>query len=366
MFLRSLRLLNFRNHESISLDFDSRLIFFVGENGEGKTNLLEAISIVSWLKSFRESEDGNLVRWNEDSFYIKAEIESDRKKDIIEIGYSKKPAIRRKLKFNQEEIKKRSDLVGKFITVLMTPLDLQIVEGGPVERRRFLDSFLSSFDRSYLDDLIEYNKILKHRNALLKSGSRDAGLYSVWDSKLVAKGGILHRKRKNLIQELDILYQTNLTQLSGGKDDFQLRYKPSFHDEQEFESLLIRNLSRDQRLGYTSVGIHRDDLFIGAKDMDITDFASQGQKRSTVISLKAASFEYYRKFLKITPVLLIDDVIRELDVKRREYFVELVLNAGQAFFTTTDLEGISDYVGRLQDRKQVFLVRNGEVQAIDG
>lgn len=250
----------------------------MGENGEGKTNLLEAISIVSWLKSFRESEDGNLVRWNEDGFYIKAEIESDRKKDILEIGYSRKPTIRRKLKFNQEEIKKRSDLVGKFITVLMTPLDLQIVEGGPVERRRFLDSFLSSFDRSYLDDLIEYNKILKHRNALLKSGSRDSSLYSVWNSKLIEKGGILYRKRKDLIYELDNLYQTNLTLLSGGKDNLQLRYKPSFTDEEEFENLLVRNLSRDQRLGYTSVGIHRDDMFIGTNDMDITDFASQGQK----------------------------------------------------------------------------------------
>ncbi|TGK21120.1 DNA replication/repair protein RecF [Leptospira fluminis] len=365
MFLRSLRLLNFRNHENVSLEFDSRLVFFVGENGEGKTNLLEAIALLSWLKSFRESEDGNLVRWESDGFYLKAEVESDHKVDFIEIGYSKRPTVRRKLKFNQEEIKKRSDLIGKFITVLMTPLDLQIAEGGPSERRRFIDGLLSSIDRDYLNDLIDYNKILKHRNALLKSGSKDAGLYSIWDSRLVEKGVSVHEKRYKLINDFDGIYRQNLIKLSGGKDELFIKYKPSFSDPDDFKTRLQRNFSRDQRLGYTSVGVHRDDIFIGIDDKDITEFASQGQKRSTVISLKAASFEYYRKTLDITPVLLIDDVIRELDVKRREYFVELVLNAGQAFFTTTDLEGISEYVGKLAHEKQIFSVDKGIVHAYD-
>ncbi|TGL61087.1 DNA replication/repair protein RecF [Leptospira sarikeiensis] len=361
MFLRSLRLLNFRNHEQISLEFHSRLIFFVGENGEGKTNLLEAISMISWLKSFRESEEGNLIRWNSDGYYIKAEADRDNKREIYELGFSKKPVSRRKLKFNQEEVKKRSDLVGKFLSVLMTPLDLIIVEGGPSERRRFLDSLLSSLDPSYLNDLIEYNRILKQRNALLKSGSSDLGLYEIWNQKLIEKGIILFNKRKEFISEFDPIYQENLRKLSGGRDHLNLEYKPSFSDLDHFKETLHRNLARDRKLGYTSVGIHRDDLYIGEDNRDIMDFASQGQKRSTVISLKAAAFEYYRRKLGKTPILLIDDVIRELDVKRREYFVDLVLNSGQAFFTTTDLEGISDYVGRLEDEKQIFLVKDGLV-----
>ncbi|MGJ4745702.1 DNA replication/repair protein RecF [Leptospira sp. SA-E8] len=361
MFLRSLRLLNFRNHEQISLEFNSRLIFFVGENGEGKTNLLEAISMISWLKSFRESEEGNLIRWNSDGYYIKGEVDRDHKREIYELGFSKKPVSRRKLKFNQEEVKKRSDLVGKFLSVLMTPLDLIIVEGGPSERRRFLDSLLSSLDPSYLNDLIEYNRILKQRNALLKSGSSDPGLYEIWNQRLIEKGISIFNKRKEFILEFDPIYRENLKKLSGGRDNLTLEYKPSFSDLEDFKETLHRNINRDRKLGYTSVGIHRDDLYIGEDNRDIMDFASQGQKRSTVISLKAAAFEYYRRKLGRTPILLIDDVIRELDVKRREYFVDLVLNSGQAFFTTTDLEGISDYVGRLEDEKQIFLVKNGLV-----
>lgn len=361
MFLRSLRLLNFRNHEQVSLDFHSRLIFFVGENGEGKTNLLEAISMISWLKSFRESEEGNLIHWNSDGYYVKAEVDRDGRRESFEVGFSKKPVTRRKLKYNQEEIKKRSDLVGKFLTVLMTPLDLVIVEGGPSERRRFLDSLLSSLDSSYLSDLIEYNRILKQRNALLKSGSSDAGLYEVWNQRLIEKGISLFQKRKEFILEFDPIYRENLRKLSGGKDNLSLEYKSSFADEEDFRRILLRNLPRDRKLGYTSVGVHRDDLFIGEDSRDIMDFASQGQKRSTVISLKSAAFEYYRRKLNRTPILLIDDVIRELDVKRREYFVDLVLNSGQAFFTTTDLEGISDYVGRLEDEKQIFVVKDGKV-----
>ncbi len=319
--------------------------------------------MISWLKSFRESEEGNLIRWNADGYYLKAEVDKDGKRESYELGFSKKPVTRRKLKFNQEEIKKRSDLVGKFLTVLMTPLDLTIVEGGPSERRRFLDSILSSLDPSYLNDLIDYNRILKQRNALLKSGSSDAGLYEVWNHRLMEKGVGLFRKRKDFIIEFDPIYRDNLKKLSGGKDNLLLEYRPSFQDEEDFKSILTRNLARDRKLGYTSVGIHRDDLFVGEDNRDIMDFASQGQKRSTVISLKAAAFEYYRRKLNRTPILLIDDVIRELDVKRREYFVELVLNSGQAFFTTTDLEGISDYVGRLQDEKQIFLVKQGLVTA---
>ncbi|PJZ66896.1 DNA replication/repair protein RecF [Leptospira wolffii] len=363
MFLRSLRLLNFRNHEQVSLEFHSRLIFFVGENGEGKTNLLEAISMISWLKSFRESEEGNLIRWNSDGYYIKAEVDRDGKRESYELGFSKKPVSRRKLKYNQEEVKKRSELVGKFLTVLMTPLDLVIVEGGPSERRRFLDSLLSSIDLSYLNDLIEYNRILKQRNALLKSGSSDLGLYEVWNQKLIEKGMSIFRKRKDFIEDFDPIYREDLKKLSGGRDNLVLEYRPSFTDEEHFRAVLARNLSRDRKLGYTSVGIHRDDLFVGEDNRDIMDFASQGQKRSTVISLKSAAFQYYRNRLNRTPILLIDDVIRELDVKRREYFVDLVLNSGQAFFTTTDLEGISDYVGRLEDEKQIFTVKNGLVTA---
>ncbi|TGM08835.1 DNA replication/repair protein RecF [Leptospira barantonii] len=364
MFLKQLTLQNFRSHEELSLDFDSRLIFFVGDNGEGKTNLLEAICMLSWLKSFRESEDSNLIRWGSANYFLRGRIKENQKESVLEIGFTAKPTVKRKLKFNQEEVKKRTDLIGKFITVLLTPMDLKIIEGGPAERRKFVDAFISSFDPNYLDSLLEYNKILKHRNALLKSGNADSSHLSIWDKRLIEKGVSILNKRKEIILELNSFYQINLDKLSGGRDGLELIYKPNVSDENEFIEKLARNLGRDLRLGYTSVGIHRDDLFIGAEERDITEFGSQGQKRSTVIALKAATFNYYKNVLNTTPVLLIDDVIRELDVKRREYFVDLVINAGQAFFTTTDLEGIQDYVGKLEDQKQIFLIQQGTVQSV--
>lgn len=161
---------------------------------------------------------------------------------------------------------------------------------------------------------------------------------------------------------LNSFYQPNLNKLSGGRDELEMIYEPDVKDGDEFVEKLGRNLGKDLRLGYTSVGIHRDDLFIGTDERDIIEFGSQGQKRSTVIALKTATFNYYRSVLNTMPVLLIDDVIRELDVKRREYFVDLVINAGQAFFTTTDLEGIQDYVGKLEDQKQIFLIQQGNVR----
>ncbi|EMJ98208.1 DNA replication/repair protein RecF [Leptospira alstonii] len=365
MFLKHLTLQNFRNHEELSLDFNSRLIFFVGDNGEGKTNLLEAICMLSWLKSFREPEDSNLIRWGSENYFLRGRIQENQKESVLEIGFTAKPTVKRKLKFNQEEVKKRTDLIGKFITVLLTPMDLKIIESGPAERRKFIDAFISSFDPFYLESLLEYNKILKHRNALLKTGGSDASHLSIWDKKLIEKGVIILNKREEIVLELNSFYQTNLNRLSGGKDELEMTYKPNVKNENEFVEKLGRNLGRDLRLGYTSVGIHRDDLFIGSNERDITEFGSQGQKRSTVIALKTATFNYYRNVLNTTPVLLIDDVIRELDVKRREYFVDLVVNAGQAFFTTTDLEGIQDYVGKLQDQKQIFLIRQGNVQSVE-
>ncbi|TGM53677.1 DNA replication/repair protein RecF [Leptospira adleri] len=365
MFLKHLTLQNFRSHEELSLDFHSRLIFFVGDNGEGKTNLLEAICMLSWLKSFRESEDGNLIRWSAENYFLRGRIQENQKESVLEIGYTAKPTVKRKLKFNQEEIKKRTDLIGKFITVLLTPMDLKIIEGGPSERRKFIDAFISSFDPFYLDCLLEYNKILKHRNALLKTGNSDSSQLSIWEKRLVEKGTIILNKRKEIVLELNSFYRTNLDKLSGGRDGLTLIYKPDVGNEREFFEKLNRNLGRDLRLGYTSAGIHRDDLFIGIDSRDITEFGSQGQKRSTVIALKAATFNYYKNVLNKTPVLLIDDVIRELDVKRREYFVDLVVNAGQAFFTTTDLEGIQDYVGKLEDQKQIFMIKDGEVRSVE-
>ncbi len=364
MIIKNLFLSNFRNHKNLSLDFHKRLIFFIGENGEGKTNILESIHMFATMKSFRSNTDEEVTGWGDDFYYIKINLSKDEISKEIEIGFSKGKEKKKKIKINQEELKKKTDLIGEMKSVMFSPVDLKILEGGPAERRKFIDSFLSYTNRSYIEYLLEYNKILKQRNSLLKTGRTSNRELLPWDKMMSDRGTNIMNHRQESIYKLNELYKSNLSNLSGNKDQMEIQYFPSITDSKNYLEELQSKIHLDTKLGYTTKGIHRDDLFIGRDGNDITTFGSQGQKRSTVISLRTAQFQYVQSEQGESPILLIDDVIRELDVKRREYFVNLLMNCGQAFFTTTDLEGIRDYVGALSESIQVFEVRAGIVREI--
>ena len=364
MFIESLRLSGYRSYSSLDLKFRSRLVFFVGENGAGKTNILEAIGQAAWLKSFRDNKDAELVQWDNSGYFIRLGYRENDDEHTVEIGVQTDGPLRKKAKFDGAELKKKTELVGRLICVIFTPNDLGIIEGGPSQRRKFVDAFISSISETYLRTLVEYNRVLKNRNTLLKNRAPDSEL-EIWTGMLADKGEYIRDKRETVINELNVFFSSDLQELSGGRDNFTLQYKSGFRDREEFLYKLQRNLARDKKLGYTTTGIHRDDLFIGMGERDITGFGSQGQKRSTVISLKTSVFKYIKNRTGRIPVLLIDDVIRELDIKRREYFVNLLLQSGQAFFTTTDLEGISDYIGNMDEKIQVFEISREGVRESD-
>ncbi len=364
MFVKSLKLQNYRSYNLLDLEFHSKLIFFIGENGAGKTNILEAINQFATLKSFRDNSDEELVNWDSDFFYIKTEFEKNQDSTSLEIGYSKNESIKRKVKLNGSLIQKRQEAIGELKTVVFSPSDLIILEGGPSERRRFIDSFISIVNKNYYIEILEYNKVLKQRNALLKKPNLKLEEVLPWNKLLYEKGIQVFEYRKEYIEKLNFYFQTDIERLSGNKDIFQIVYKPNVEDYSTFEQGLINRFRRDIQLGYTTSGIHRDEIFIGREDKDILEFASQGQKRSTVISLKTAQFYITKNETGESPILLIDDVIRELDVKRREFFVELLMNAGQTFFTTTDLEGISEYVGKIEQPKEIFAVEGKSVKRV--
>jgi DNA replication and repair protein RecF len=355
---------DFRNYKSLDIDFHSRLIFFIGENGEGKTNFLESIQMLSTMKSFRDNSDDEVISWKSDTFYISGSITKELNELKLEMGYTKKESKRKKIKLNGNEVSKKIDFIGNLVTVVFSPLDLKIIDGGPAERRKLLDTILSTIDKNYLVNILEYNKILKHRNSLLKHKTQNTKEFIPWEKMLVERGIRIMEERIHLILYLSDKFKKNLYELSGAKDDFEIRYTPNVKDMKTYADLLHSKRDLDLRLGYTSIGPHRDDLFIGKENRDITEFGSQGQKRSTVISLRTAQFQYIKDKIQDTPVLLIDDVIRELDIKRREYFVNLLLGSGQAFFTTTDLDGIKDYIGDMKENIQVFSVKSGEMKEV--
>lgn len=212
-----------------------------------------------------------------------------------------------------------------------------------------------------MDSLLEYNKVLKHRNKLLKERNVSKQELEPWDKMLIERGVYISKEREKSIQNISKYFNENLSKLTGDKDSLDLYYLPNVIDSNKYAERLIEKREIDLRLGYTSVGIHRDDIFIGKGDLDLTAFGSQGQRRSAVIALKTSIFHFIKDQFGISPILLIDDVIRELDIKRREYFVNLLMECGQVFFTTTDLDGIKDYLESLSGNIQVFKVKSGIV-----
>lgn len=362
MFLKKLQIQNFRNHANTSLSFKHRLIFFIGDNGEGKTNLLEAISFLAYTKSFRENNEQEILCWNQNNFFLRGEFETNQETMLLEFGYECHPQKRKRIKVNQEVIKKQSDALGIFQCVVFAPPDLQIIDFGHEVRRKFLDTFLCSFDREYTDSLAKYQKAIKQRNAVLKKNHFDKHEIVIWNNILLQENEIIVQKRYNEIEHLSKKFQTNLQLLSSGNDPFSFTYAPNVSTKEKYAEKLQANLQKDLALGYTTSGAHRDKIVIGDQDRDLVHFGSQGQKRSTVIALKTAVFQRIFELTGQKPVLLIDDVIRELDVKRREYFVDLISQCGQVFFTTTDLEGIQDYLGNLTVEKEVYKIQEGKAE----
>lgn len=364
MLLKILHLKNFRTYSDILLNFKTRLVFFIGENGEGKTNLLESISVLSSLKSFRGNSDDEIKKWDQNDYYIGCVLENENEEFKLEFGYESTPKRRKRIKLNGNPFRKQADAFGFLPCIILSPVDLNIIEGSHSERRKFIDNLSSYLNSNYLTNLNEYNRLLKQRNASLKNNSINPELLVVWDKMLCEKDDLIRKERLKIINSLNAIFQKNLNLLSGGKDQFSIRYSPNVNSPDEYRIKIRENYQKDLRVGYSTVGCHRDEIFIGMEGKDLLEFGSQGQKRSSVISLKTGSFELIRAGIGKDPILLIDDVIRELDVKRRQFFVDLIRECGQAFFTTTDLEGIQDYIGNLEEPKQIFEIKSGQVVEI--
>ncbi len=357
MNIRSIELKNFRNYENLEISFDEGTNILFGDNAQGKTNILEAAYMSGTTKSHKGSRDREMIRFGEEEAHLKTVVVRGGREYQIDMHLKKNRA--KGIAIDKIPIKKASELFGILNIVFFSPEDLNIIKNGPAERRRFLDSELCQLDRIYLADLTNYNKILAQRNKLLKDMIYRPSLSDtlpVWDMQLIETGKKIIRRRKQFVDELREIVSDIHYRISGGKEELFLKYEPNI-DDIFFEDELSRAKEKDKKLCQTSMGPHRDDLLFSIGDVDIRKYGSQGQQRTSALSLKLSEIELVRKSISDTPVLLLDDVLSELDSSRQNYLLNNISDT-QTIITCT---GLDEFVRNRFTVNRVFEVIAGHV-----
>ncbi|MBB3110923.1 DNA replication and repair protein RecF [Paenibacillus phyllosphaerae] len=367
MYLNSIQLQHYRNYEQLELATDSQVNLFVGPNAQGKTNLLESIFVLALTKSHRTSKDKELIGWQSQNARIRGEVEKRYGKVTLDLSLSGQG---KKAKINGLEQRKLSDFVGALNVVMFAPEDLEIVKGTPGIRRRFLDMEIGQVQPGYLHTLGQYAKVLVQRNNYLKSatpGSVNTSMLDIWNMQLAEYGVKIMKKRENFIYKLQRWAEQIHAGITGGSEELTIVYRPSFDTDGEkeesvlFDQFMIKLTQvKDQELrrGMTMVGPHRDDIafFINGKEAQV--YGSQGQQRTTALSLKLAEIELIHEEIGEYPLLLLDDVLSELDQNRQTQLIETFQNKVQTFVTTTGLESVN--IAKLHDSR-IYEVRDGQV-----
>jgi DNA replication and repair protein RecF len=368
MKIRSLSLQHFRNYAEINLNFNHRINVFIGDNAQGKTNLLEAIYMVSLTKSHRLNNAKEIISWNEDRASITANI--TRKYGDVSLGLEFSTQGK-KAKINGIEQKKLSDFIGNLNVVLFSPEDLDLIKGTPSTRRRFLDMEIAQIHPTYLYALNQYYKILNQRNNYLKNNKFNNDgqdhLISVWNEQLVKYAIKIMIKRQKFIFKLQHWAEQIHHGITAGIEKIQIKYNPSvildasIDETMLFEQFMVKlNHSSEQEKikGTTVIGPHRDDLTILINNRDAYRYGSQGQQRTAALSLKLAEIELIHEETGDYPVLLLDDVLSELDAYRQNQLIDLFQLKVQTFITATSVEGLQ--LSSLEDAV-VYQVKNGSV-----
>lgn len=350
MKLTNLQLQNFRNYESVQLDFTDGVHVFIGENAQGKTNLMESIYALAMTKSHRTTNDKELIGWNKEFATIKGTVEKTATKTNLELQFSKKGKI---AKVNYLEQKRLSSYLGNLNVILFAPENLTLVKGSPQNRRKFVDMELGQMSSLYLYDLVEYNRVLKQRNTYLKQlaikkkqPDEYLDVLSEMLSELASKI-VFHRL--DFMKQLEALAIPIHDQLSLGREKFSVSYQATIPLEdgltpEQMKEIYMnqfkKNQTREADQATTLIGPHRDDLIFYLNEVPVQTYGSQGQQRSTVLSLKLAEIELMKLSTGEYPLLLLDDVLSELDDDRQTHLIKAIENKVQTFITTTSLDGI--------------------------
>lgn len=363
MWLKRISILNYKNLEQAELSFSRKMNCIIGKNGMGKTNLMDAVYYLSFCKSATNPIDTQNVLHDREFFVIQGSYETDDG-DPEEIYCGLKKRQKKQFKRNKKEYQRLSDHIGFIPLVMVSPADAQLIAGGSEERRRFMDVVISQFDRDYLEALIRYNKALQQRNTLLKADLEpEPELMQVWEDMMAATGQLVYDKRKAFIQEFVPVFQAYYAHISQGQEQVGLSYQ-SHAAGGDWPSLLEAARQRDRILGYTTRGIHKDDLIMELGHFPIKREGSQGQNKTYLIALKLAQFDFLKRTgSRTTPIVLLDDIFDKLDAARVEQIVKLVAgdNFGQTFITDTNRDHLDKILHKIDGDYRLFEVDNGVV-----
>ncbi len=357
MIIKSLELADYRNYDSLHIDFSEGTNILYGDNAQGKTNILEAIYLSATTKSHKGSKDGDIINFKKEEAHIRTYLE---KEDIeIKVDIHLRKSKSKGIAIDGQKIKKAAELLGLLNVVFFSPEDLSIIKNGPSERRRFADMELCQLDQFYLYNLNHYNKIVNQRNKLLKDMYFNPSLrdtLNIWDSQLISFGSKIIERRKLFVEQLnDIIYDIH-KKLSGDREELVINYEPNVLIE-DYERSLLVSQEKDIKLKQTTVGPHRDDFSFLVGDIDIRKFGSQGQQRTAALSLKLSEIELVKKMTNDNPVLLLDDVLSELDSNRQNYLLSTIGNI-QTIITCT---GLDEFVNNRFEINKIFHIENGKI-----
>ncbi|MBD7913083.1 DNA replication/repair protein RecF [Clostridium cibarium] len=359
MFVKKLMLMSYRNYDNLSIEFGNNVNVFMGDNAQGKTNILESIYYCGFAKSHRTSRDKELINWNSERAFISLSVGKDRLDKRIDINILKDG--KKAITVNSIKISKIGELFGTFNVVMFSPEDLKIIKESPGGRRKFIDMELCQLNKTYYYNLVQYNKVINERNILLKNKKLSEEMLDVYDEQLAGFGEYVIRKRLDYIDKLNKYSQDIHKEITLGKEIIKFKYQSSIKltddIKSNFRELLNRNRKKDIDRGISTVGPHRDDFSIFINDVDTKSYGSQGQQRTAVLTMKFSSLKIIKEVNGEYPVLLLDDVLSELDFNRKKYVLSTIKDI-QTIITCTGISDINEY---LDSSSKVFTVSGGKI-----
>ena len=363
-FLSKLSLVNFKSYSDAVLEFSPRINCFVGDNGVGKTNVMDAIYYLSMCKSYFAGSDIHHIKHGNEFFVVQGEYHKSDQTDSVYCGV--KNGSKKIFKRNSKEYDRLSDHIGYLPIVVVSPSDSILITEGSEERRKFIDSVISQYNREYLDNIMRYNRALMQRNMLLKDFDQknwfDQDMVDMWDDQLFKLGTAIFEQRKAFISDLIPVFQRYYEFVSGGNEQVELVYESQL-EAASLDVLLKESMQKDRAVLFTTQGIHKDDLALRLGDYSIKRIGSQGQQKTFLVALKLAQFEFIKKCSGLHPILLLDDIFDKFDSHRVDKIINLVADEdfGQIFITDTSSERMHEILKKINTDYKLFGIDRNEI-----